>query len=243
MNYLSIYENIIKNAQCRNLNTYAEKHHIIPRCMNGSDDPSNLVDLTAKEHFICHLLLSKIYQHHGLISAVWLMSRRGIYSSRNYETLKIQFSQCHSKFMKGKSFATSESKRKGIATKRAKGTINLSENTKLKISEATKGRASTTSEVSRIKNSINSKGRKWVNDGINSTMAKDEKLQELLSSGWVIGRLLTDSLLEGTRKGGTLTGGHNRGTPMSEEQKAKCSTTFFKKGQAPHNKKVDRCDS
>ena len=29
--------------------------------MNGSNDLDNLVDLTAKEHFICHHLLTKIY--------------------------------------------------------------------------------------------------------------------------------------------------------------------------------------
>ena len=43
-----------------------EEHHIIPRCLGGSDDKSNLVKLTAKEHFICHLLLTKIYKKGSL---------------------------------------------------------------------------------------------------------------------------------------------------------------------------------
>lgn len=84
---------------------------------------------------------------------------------------------------------------------------------------------------------IAAKGRKWVNNGIDSCMAKDEKLSELLDSGWVLGRLLTPTLIEGTKKGGKSTGGHNKGIQMSDEQREKCKHTFFKKGLIPHNKK------
>lgn len=37
---------------------YHERHHIIPKCMNGNDEDSNLIDLFAKEHFIAHKLLA-----------------------------------------------------------------------------------------------------------------------------------------------------------------------------------------
>lgn len=40
---------------------YYEKHHIIPRCIGGSDNELNLVLLTAREHFLAHYLLCKIY--------------------------------------------------------------------------------------------------------------------------------------------------------------------------------------
>jgi hypothetical protein len=75
--YTRWYFNIIFNAVDRKLptDTYTEKHHIIPRCMNGSDDENNLVPLTAREHFICHLLLTKmVYDknyHYKLCMAVW----------------------------------------------------------------------------------------------------------------------------------------------------------------------------
>lgn len=39
---------------------YTERHHIIPRCLGGTDDESNLVNLSAKQHFIAHLLLPKM---------------------------------------------------------------------------------------------------------------------------------------------------------------------------------------
>lgn len=38
---------------------YHERHHIAPRCMGGTDDENNLVDLFAKEHFIAHRLLAQ----------------------------------------------------------------------------------------------------------------------------------------------------------------------------------------
>lgn len=37
---------------------YKERHHIIPRCMNGRDEEANLIDLYAREHFIAHKLLA-----------------------------------------------------------------------------------------------------------------------------------------------------------------------------------------
>lgn len=42
---------------------YKEKHHIIPKSLGGSNDKSNLIYLTAKEHYICHLLLVRITQN------------------------------------------------------------------------------------------------------------------------------------------------------------------------------------
>lgn len=37
---------------------YHERHHIIPKCMDGSDDEENLIDLFAREHFEAHKLLA-----------------------------------------------------------------------------------------------------------------------------------------------------------------------------------------
>ena len=38
------------------------KHHIIPRHMGGTDDPTNLVELTVEEHALAH---KKLYEEHG----------------------------------------------------------------------------------------------------------------------------------------------------------------------------------
>lgn len=53
------YDSIITRAKNRKINGYVEKHHIIPRCVGGIDNESNIVQLTAREHFICHRLLVK----------------------------------------------------------------------------------------------------------------------------------------------------------------------------------------
>jgi hypothetical protein len=56
--YTKWYFNIIRNANPTT--SYVEKHHIIPRCIGGSDHRENIVSLTAREHFVCHLLLTKM---------------------------------------------------------------------------------------------------------------------------------------------------------------------------------------
>lgn len=75
MNYKKHYDNLIIKAQTRNLDKsiYVERHHIIPKCMNGSDDPNNIVKLLPEEHIIAHLLLYKIYQRTKLIYAIVCM--------------------------------------------------------------------------------------------------------------------------------------------------------------------------
>ena len=72
MNYQKHYNLLIEKAQNRTIlpTEYKENHHIIPRCLGGSDDKTNLVALMADEHFIAHLLLAKIHKNHlGLVSA------------------------------------------------------------------------------------------------------------------------------------------------------------------------------
>jgi len=62
MDYKKHYDLLIKKALERlNLDGYTETHHIIPKSMDGSNDQNNLVVLTAREHFIAHFLLAKIY--------------------------------------------------------------------------------------------------------------------------------------------------------------------------------------
>ena len=60
--YTNIYYSIIEKAKTRikEPNAYYENHHIIPVSFGGSNKKDNLVSLTAREHFICHYLLTKI---------------------------------------------------------------------------------------------------------------------------------------------------------------------------------------
>ena len=58
--YTKWYYNIIESAKASPFDGYTEKHHIIPKSLGGSNDPSNLVVLSARQHFICHWLLTKM---------------------------------------------------------------------------------------------------------------------------------------------------------------------------------------
>ncbi len=44
------------------LTGYFERHHIVPKAFGGTNQPSNLVKLTYREHFLAHWLLVKMHQ-------------------------------------------------------------------------------------------------------------------------------------------------------------------------------------
>lgn len=114
MNYSKLYNSLIQRGKLRGLdksklNFYTESHHIIPSCIGGSDDPTNLVLLSAKEHFIAHWLLAKIhYDSPGLIYAWWSfynfgedsLGRNLKLTSRGYQLVREKFSEIHSSTMK-----------------------------------------------------------------------------------------------------------------------------------------------
>lgn len=62
MNHFLAYQRLVAKATARVCpEGYVERHHILPKALGGSDDSSNLVALTAREHFVAHVLLAKIY--------------------------------------------------------------------------------------------------------------------------------------------------------------------------------------
>lgn len=76
MNYYRLHNLIIVRALNRNKPLeYCELHHIKPKSMDGTDNRNNLVYLTAREHFIIHWLLSKIYKNGKMINAFYYMTR------------------------------------------------------------------------------------------------------------------------------------------------------------------------
>lgn len=60
--YTRWYFSIIENARYKKPTEYCEKHHIIPKSLNGNNTAENLVELTGREHFICHWLLTKMVE-------------------------------------------------------------------------------------------------------------------------------------------------------------------------------------
>lgn len=80
----------------------------MPKSEGGSDGKANLVRLSAREHYIAHLLLAKIYDDYKMYSALIYMqtgrhkSRNFKFNSRLYEKMRIAFANKLSRHKKGK---------------------------------------------------------------------------------------------------------------------------------------------
>ena len=140
--YTNWYQNIVANAKNRVLiNTYTEIHHIIPKSLGGNDSVENLVTLTAKEHFLCHYLLTKMTSGMSQIKMCFAFNafRRSSktqerqITGQQYEIVRRAVSAARSQFLKGNTY--------NLGKKRGP----LSEETKKKISDA------------RMKKSVNEK--------------------------------------------------------------------------------------
>lgn len=90
--YYKWYSNIIQRSLTRVKSNEYELHHIIPRCEGGSNEPSNLVYLTFREHFLCHRLLTKCFLNsikaNRMFSAMCMVKstklKRSIKNSKDY---------------------------------------------------------------------------------------------------------------------------------------------------------------
>jgi hypothetical protein len=116
MDYKKIYNSIIEKRKLNKLpkDVYGEKHHILPKSLGGDDSKNNLVRLTAKEHFICHLLLSEMYpketfEWYKMNHAFQMMcssspthNHNRYFNSRIYELKKSDFSKTMSWSQSGK---------------------------------------------------------------------------------------------------------------------------------------------
>ena len=95
--------NITDRAKNRHLDSYTESHHIVPRSLGGGDDTDNLVNLTAREHFLCHWILVKMtsgQERHKMLNALRMMraEKEGQQryntkiTARVYESIKQEYS-------------------------------------------------------------------------------------------------------------------------------------------------------
>lgn len=106
MNYKRVHDNIIKRAReqkrSKDQGIYYEAHHIIPRCIGGTGScldwswHKNIVLLTAKEHYIIHRLLTRIYPENKKINQAYAImtwgrtksNKRYLPGSRSYQEAK-----------------------------------------------------------------------------------------------------------------------------------------------------------
>lgn len=103
--YLTITERASRQNRKKTKSDYFESHHVIPKCMGGTET----VLLTAKEHYICHLLLCHMTEgkdRHKMINALIKMaySKSGgqrRYTARSFELVRKLIAQKNSEMFKG----------------------------------------------------------------------------------------------------------------------------------------------
>jgi hypothetical protein len=149
MNYIAHYNRLIDNAQHRCIlpNVCYETHHVVPRCMGGTDDKENLVDLFPEEHYVAHQLLVKIYPtNYKLIFAITMMSgkKKGrAVNNKLYGWLRRKHKDAMSKRP-----VSDETRQKMSATRTG---MKCAEETKIKISEAQIGKIITEEAKAKIR--------------------------------------------------------------------------------------------
>lgn len=180
------YDQIITRAKDRNLLTYKEVHHIVPRSLGGTDEKNNLVQLTAREHFICHWLLVKMTtgkDRGKMINAMYMMQAESSHqkrykskiTSRVYEKLRTEYSSYISKKNKGR-IQPPEEKAKQIAAITGRKREPFSQEWKDNLSKNHKSKNpnynTSHSEETRRKMSEKAKGRKYSAETIEKRAAK-----------------------------------------------------------------------
>lgn len=100
--------------------TYHERHHIVPKCMGGSNEKENLIDLFAREHFIAHKLLAQENPDNDKLTYAWWRistttnehtQERYQLTEEEYEEVKNILSKTRSETLK-KRFASEEERNK-----------------------------------------------------------------------------------------------------------------------------------
>ena len=98
--YLDKYNQITKHYKDLDLKKsrelYTESHHIIPRCLGGSNEKDNLVRIPARVHFLLHWMLYKIYKTPSLAHAWNIMTATGKYTSQSFAYARLAHSQAMS---------------------------------------------------------------------------------------------------------------------------------------------------
>lgn len=85
-------------------NEYHERHHIVPKCMGGTDNKDNLIDLFAREHFEAHRLLAlENPEDKKLIYAWWMISHINKPDGVDYEITAEEYEEARIAFSKNMS--------------------------------------------------------------------------------------------------------------------------------------------
>lgn len=217
MNYQRHYDALIQRAKWRVLDGYAERHHVVPKCMGGGDEAENLVLLTAEEHYVAHQLLVKIFPgERKIVYAAWAMTHGKWRSNKKYGWLKRKRAEAQ----RGTKH-TPEARRK--ISEKAKGrTLTPERREQLLLSR--KGKKNTDEHNRKVAESLRGKKKSESHlQAIRESRAKIVYTPELREKmAYNRGKKLNEK-----QKAALLAA--TKGKPLSEEHKAKVSAA--KKGK------------
>ena len=212
MNYQKIYDNLISRAQMRcKPEGYVERHHIVPRCLGGGDEKSNMIVLTAPEHYLAHQLLVKIHPKNAkiLFAAISMTGgSRWVKEGRSRNKLYGWLRERHSEAM---SLRVCSPETLEKMSKARKG-IPLSEEWKKSISESLKGIPKTPEHIEKVR---------LANIGKTASDETKARQSERMLSEWTERKILgTDRLSEEHKNNISKA---NSGKKRTDEQRANMS--------------------
>jgi hypothetical protein len=148
---------------------YTENHHIIPKSLGGLNSSTNLVILTAREHFVCHWLLTKMTQNKEKRSMIFALrmlkassKNHKRYStpitSRVYDNIKKIYSKYMSSTLKGRVVTDATKEKMSVSAKnRERHSFqgkSHSADSKKKIGDSNRGKTRTVEQKANISNSL-----------------------------------------------------------------------------------------
>ena len=187
--YFSIIENAllqrrVKLPKSDPMFTYYEEHHIIPRCVGGLE-LEHLVLLTAREHFLCHRLLTKMAFGNTKYRLIWALARfTDEKYSRAYERHKRYLASLLSSLNSGES-------------NYAFGRIWISHPEKCETLYILKSEFQAYQQQGWIRgqkhakfvHSDGTKNKVWINNGVSHKMVFPSQVEMWRSNGFTEGRL------------------------------------------------------
>lgn len=238
--YTRWYDNIISRAKIRSkLSAYVERHHVVPKCMGGLNG-DNLVELTPREHFICHRLLVRMTDdpktkkalrwalHRMMFSKADTHESRYVPNSHVFEKLRNEFNEDRRK----PRVLSEEHRAKIIAFNQSRKGRKLSDETRAKMSAARMGKTSPNKGKARSEEAIQK---------MKATIAAQPK-----KTAWNKGKPLSaevrKSIAEGVKQSERYqTAIRDRvGYKMSEETRAKMSASHTGKPLTEAHKQAIR---
>lgn len=184
--YNDFIDEILKSRENRKFKN-SERHHILPRCIGGTNDKFNMIYLTPDEHFTAHKLLAKEYPDNDKLvyALIRMCDGHRIVTEEEYESIRIKAAECSSKRFKGTGnpfygkhhSEEARNKMSAVAKKRTK--------------EKNSFYGKKHSEEARKKMSESHKKQVWVKtkDETSAKMIDASELSSYLENGWVRGRL------------------------------------------------------